>query len=201
MRTGRQTILDRYPRTEDGRIIIDIAAARIEDLFDNFDRATPYAKKDLNADFYTYLVECIREIGSVPFIIRITLEVRPDEARWHSATEGIRNFFIYTRQLKTRELGMLFRTSLILLTLGTLVMMLSIWAHRTFSADYNVFRFMFAEGLTVAAWVLLWESLASFLIQWPPFRREIRWYKRIANAPITYHPHPHEPPADEAIGK
>lgn len=192
----KYAILDRYPRTEDGRIIIDIAAVRIEDLFDNFDKATPYAKKDLDTDFYTYLVDSIREIGKEPFVIQITLEVRPEPARWHSATEGIRNFFIYTRQLKMREMGMLFRTSFILLGIGAAVMMLSIWVHRTFSAEYNVFRFMFAEGLTVAAWVLLWESLASFLIEWPPFRRQIRWYKRIAGAPITYQAHTQEPSED-----
>jgi hypothetical protein len=80
----------------------------------------------------------------------------------------------------------LFRTSFILLGLGIAVMMLSIWVHRTFGSDSDVLSYVFAEGLTVAAWVMLWESLATFLIQWPPYRREIHWYKRISHAEILY---------------
>jgi hypothetical protein len=186
MNKEKKAILDRYPRTDDGRIIIDIAAGKIEDLFNNFDKATPYAKKDLDIDFYNYLLDCVREIGNIPFIIQITLDTRPDEARWLSAIEGIRNFFIYIREVKIREMKTLFRTSFMLLGIGFAVMMLSLWVHRMVGSDSDVFRYVFAEGLTVAAWVLLWESLATFLIQWPPYRRDIHWYKRIAHAALVY---------------
>lgn len=185
MNLQKKTILDRYPRAADGSVIVDIAAAKIEDIFNNFDKATPYTKKDLDTDFFTYLVDCVREIGNVPFLIEITLDTKPDEARWQSAIEGIRNYFIYIRELKIRELKMQYRTSLILLTLGVGVMMLSIWVHRIFGPESDLFSYVFAEGLTVAAWILMWESLAGFLIQWPPYRRDIRSYKRIAHAAIT----------------
>lgn len=185
MNLEKKTILDRYPRTSDGQIIIDIAAGKIEDLFNNFDKATPYTKKDLDTDFFTYLVECLREIDNVPFLIQITLDIKPDDARWQSAIDGIRNYFIYIKELKIREMKMMYRNSLILLTLGIAVMMLSIWVHRIFGAESDLFSYVFAEGLTVAAWILMWESLASFLIQWPPYRRDIHLYKTIAHAVIT----------------
>ncbi|MCE5184686.1 MAG: hypothetical protein LLF76_00990 [Planctomycetaceae bacterium] len=185
MNLERKTILDRYPRASDGTIIVDIAAGKIEDIFNNFDKATPYAKKDLDTDFFTYLVDSVKEIGNVPFLIEITLDIKPDDARWRNAIEGIRNYFIYIKELKIRELKMLYRTSLIMLAVGVVVMMLSIWAHRTFGPDPDMFTYVFAEGLTVTAWILMWESLAGFLIQWPPYRRDIRCYKRIAHAAIT----------------
>lgn len=185
MNLERKTILDRYPRADDGSIIIEIAAGKIEDIFNNFDKATPYTKKDLDTDFFTYLVDCLREIGNVPFVIQIALDTRPDEGRWRSAIEGIRNYFIYIKELKIRELKMQYRTSSILLALGIAVMILSIWVHRVFGPDSDLFSYVFAEGLTVAAWILMWESLAGLLIQWPPYRRDIRLYKRIAHATIT----------------
>jgi len=39
---------------------------------------------------------------------------------------------------------------------------------------------VFAEGLIVAAWVSLWESLATFLIEWFPQLRNIKLYYRLA---------------------
>jgi hypothetical protein len=43
-----------------------------------------------------------------------------------------------------------------------------------------------SEGLAVAAWVSLWEALANFLIQCPPHNREIRLYKHLADASVTF---------------
>ena len=42
------SILDRYSRLDDKRIIIDVTANRVEDLYNNFDQNAPYIKKDLN---------------------------------------------------------------------------------------------------------------------------------------------------------
>ncbi len=187
MKTLKRPILDRYHQTPEGRIIIDITAAKIEELFNDFDKATPYAKKDLEKDFYNYLIDCVVEIHKAPFLIRINLDAAPDPTRWQNATEGIRNFFVYMRVLKIREIKNLLRTSFILLGLGVVVMILSLWTQRLFANDSGVFGYLFTEGLTVAAWVLLWESLANFLIQWPPHHKQIRQYDRITEAEIISH--------------
>ena len=44
---------------------------------------------------------------------------------------------------------------------------------------------VFAQGLTVAAWGSMWESLATFLIDWGPRRRNIKTYERLADAPLV----------------
>jgi hypothetical protein len=45
---------------------------------------------------------------------------------------------------------------------------------------------VFAEGLTVAAWVSLWEALAVLLIEWFPHRKNIVLYRRLANAELVF---------------
>ncbi len=43
-------IVDRYEHTVDGIVIIDVAARRVEDLYEDFDKTAPYHKKDLDED-------------------------------------------------------------------------------------------------------------------------------------------------------
>ena len=56
---------------------------------------------------------------------------------------------------------------------------------KTETHDLMITRIV-TEGLTVAAWVSLWEALATFLINWAPHRRQIGMYRRIAAAPVTF---------------
>jgi hypothetical protein len=53
-------------------------------------------------------------------------------------------------------------------------------------AEASVMGSVFAEGLTVAAWVSLWESLATFLIHWTPRRRRIRLFESIAQSDVLF---------------
>ena len=48
----------------------------------------------------------------------------------------------------------------------------------------DVFGGLLVDGLTVAAWVALWEALATFFIEWPPFRRKLRLYEGLATAEV-----------------
>ena len=50
-------ILDRYSRTEDGAIVIEVTTEKVEDLYNNFDRNAPYIKKDLDDELSEYLVQ------------------------------------------------------------------------------------------------------------------------------------------------
>ena len=65
----RRSILERYPRNNEGMVVIEIAAGMVEDIYNHFDRYTPYVKKDLDQDFVDYLLTAAQEIGKEPFII------------------------------------------------------------------------------------------------------------------------------------
>ena len=65
-------ILDRYEITSDNRFIIDVNIPRPDKLFEKYDYKASFYKKDLNARFEEYLLECVGEIWlKNNFIIRI----------------------------------------------------------------------------------------------------------------------------------
>jgi hypothetical protein len=179
-------ILERYARTGDGRLAVDVAAARIEDLYSCYDRSAPYLKKDLEPELVDYLVECARELGGESFVLRFSLDSAIDTEGAARLKESVKRYFLYLKHLEFRELKNMFRTSLILLAVGIGILTLSVWLNRQIEVHETVVGRVFAEGLTVAAWVSLWEALATFLINWAPHRRRIRLYERIAGAPLLF---------------
>lgn len=182
----KKPVLSRYEFADDGSIILDVTATRIEDLFNDFDKMSPYAKKDLDQDFSSYLIDCGREIGSHPFVIRINLATAAGDEPMSRCRMGIRNFFLYQKDLEIDEVRSMLRKSLIFLVIGIGILVLSIRIHQGIAANTSVISRVFAEGLTVAAWVSLWEALATFLIHWTPHRRLIKLYERIANAAVLF---------------
>ena len=78
------------------------------------------------------------------------------------------------------------QTSLILLLAGIAILTLSIWYNENFTAQASVINKVFLEGLTAAAWIALWESLATFLLNWALHQRQIKLLKRIAMATVLF---------------
>jgi len=105
----RKRLLERYASADDGRIAIDMAVPAVEDLYYNFERATPFPKKDLNDEFADY----------------------PSIRRARSAS-------------------------------------------------------IMLEGLTIAAWVALWEAVANLLVHWGPHHRNIRVYRRLSGTEFIF---------------
>ncbi len=179
-------ILDRYSRTEDGKVIIDINADKIEYLYNDFDKHTPYIKKELDQDLVDYLIDCASEIGGEEFLIKFRLTEAVDNDLQSRVQTSIHNYFLYLKDLEIRELKQMLRTSLVLLLAGISILTLSIWYNEHFTVQGSVINKVFSEGLTVAAWIALWESLATFLINWAPHQRQIKLFKRIAMAEVLF---------------
>jgi len=182
----KRPILERYAKSDDGRIIIDIAAGRVEELYDNYDKTAPYHKKDLDADLAEYILNSVKEIGDERFLIRFRLTNMPEEAPMSRVRQSVRNFFLYTQELELRHLKRMLQTSFILLGAGLIVLTASVWVNRLLNNHEGVVASVFAEGLTIAAWVALWESLATFLINWAPHRRRIKLCQRIADSEVLF---------------
>lgn len=196
MRHPRKSILNRYAHTDDGKVIIDIAAPSIEGIYNTFDRIAPYSRKDLDGGIASYLRECVREIGSSPFVIRLSLSQTPSPPMVNWVQNSIYSFFHYLAVLEKRKIRTMLRTSLILLVVGLSLLVGITWMNRILPAGRGVLLGVLTEGLTVAAWVVMWESLASFLVRWFPRRKEIRLLYRIAHAPVLLatmeHPSPRQ---------
>jgi len=182
----KKEILDRYSHTDDGKVIVDITADKIEYLYNDFDKHTPYVKKELDQDLVDYLVDCVREIGNEEFLINFRFTESADNELQSRVQTSIHNYFLYLKDLEIREMQQMLRTALILFFAGIAILTLSIWYNEHFTVPGSVINKVFSEGLTVAAWIALWESLATFLINWTPHQWSIRLFKRIAGAEIIF---------------
>jgi hypothetical protein len=182
----KKRILDRYLRTPDNKIIIDISVGKVEDLYSDFDKHTPYRKKDLDQDFVEYLIESVSEFGDEDFVIQFRFAETIDMSLISRVEKSIQNYFLYLKELELRELAKMARTSMILLAIGGVILFLSVWFSQKIAGYENVICQVIAEGLTVAAWVSLWNALANFLIHWTPHRRQIKRYERITKAPVHF---------------
>lgn len=176
----KRDVLNRYDRGSDGSILIDVAADRVEDLYSDFDRSAPYIRRDLDQDLVDYLIDCARELENEPFTISFTLANPPDEAGLSRIRGSVNNFFLYLVEVEQLKVRQMVRRSLVLFCIGVAILFVSVWVNRWLGQDRTVVAYVFAEGLIVAAWVALWESLATFVIEWFPRLRNIKLYRRLS---------------------
>jgi len=179
-------IFERYSHTKDGKFIIDIAAPKIEDLYNNYDKFAPYLKKDLEQGVVDYIVDSVNDLGNESFSIQFSIEAALDNDSISRLKMSVSKYFLYLQDLEIRELKKMFRTSLILFLIGIVILTLSVWVNLHIEETKTIINRVFAEGLTVAAWVSLWEALATFLVNWMPHRRQLKLYERIIHAPILF---------------
>jgi hypothetical protein len=182
----KKDILKRYASTDTGEVIIDVSAARVQDLYDDFDKNAPYMRKDLEEQLVHYLLDCTREIGNTKFVIRFNLDEPIDMESNLRVKESVKTYFSYLKELETRNMRDMLRKSFFLLGIGVVILMLSLWLRNITAASENVFFQVIGEGLIVAAWVSLWEALATFLLQWTPTRKEIRLCDRLSKAQVSF---------------
>jgi len=184
----KKRILDRYEHTAADSVIIDVAAQRVEDLYENFDKTAPYHKKDLDEDLVYYLTECVTEIGGADFVIRFMFESFPSEEFMLRVRTSIHKYFMYLRELEFAAMKKMLKTSVIILIFGIVLLGLSLWVNNLFAFENSTsfLNRVLAEGLTIVAWVSVWEALATLLVNWPPHVSQIKLFMKIAEAPIQF---------------
>jgi hypothetical protein len=182
----KKKILERYRRDSSGVLVVDIAASKVNDLYDEFDRQTPYIKKELDFDLVEYLVESARELGREPFLINFSFTDELDEALKDRVCKSISSYFDYLLARNARELHAMLRSSLILFVIGVAMMSASVYMNLLLEFSDSVIKRIMAEGLVVASWVSLWEALAGMLLNWQPAARERLIYRRLKYAELTF---------------
>lgn len=182
----KKEILERYEHTPDGEIIIDISAKRAEDLYSNFDKKSHFLKKDLNQDLVEYLIDSATEIEGEEFIIRFNFEADVESEVTSRVSNSVNRFFTYLQEHEHRKMKDMLRKSIILFVVGVIIAGISVFMNQSELMEKSIAFAVVAEGLTVAAWVSLWESLATFLIRWMPYKKKILLYEHIANAKIIF---------------
>lgn len=179
-------VLSRYARGAEGEVVIDVAAARAEDLYEHFDRVAPHIRRDLEQDFVDYLIGCVREIGRHPFRIRITFDRRPDEAQQTRIRGSVANYFLYLAEIERRAIGAMLRKALVFVAIAFVILSAAVWTSGVFAPRQSALTEVLTEGLTIAGWVSMWEAVATLLVEWIPRRTERRRYERLARAPLIF---------------
>ena len=172
--------------------MLDVSVQSVEHLYNDFDRTAPYLKKDLDQAFVDHLTDSVREIRHHDFVVRISLSQMPDEMVMERVRKSIRTFHTYLRDLELRAVGALLRRSSVLFVIGLVLLALAIEVTRKVSSDQGVLTGVFAQGLTIAAWVSMWEAIANLLLEWYPHRQNIKLYSRIMNNPVTFRHFEHD---------
>ncbi len=190
----KKTVIDRYELTDKREAVIDVSVPSVERLYHDFDKTAPYHRKELDVEFVDYIIDCVREIGPHPFIIRISLETLPDDGLRDRVRKSINGYYLYLKEIERRSMHRMFRRFGILFMVGLVLLVLAIIATRGLSSQKGVMAEVFAQGLTIAAWISLWESIAGILLEWRPRIEHIKLYNRIIEATVVFRHLPTVPP-------
>lgn len=182
----KKQILERYRRDIAGKLVIDIAAAKVTDLYDDFDKQAPFVKKELDYDLVEYLVESARELGREPFSVNFSFNDELNDSLKDRVRHSIIGYFDYLLAKNERELHVMFRTSLTLFLLGLVMLSGSVYMNLFIEFDGSVVKRIMAEGLVIASWVSMWEAIAGVLLNWQPTVRERLVYRHLKNAELTF---------------
>ena len=182
----KQDIFSRYESHSSRRLAIDVSVGRIEELFENFDSAASYVKKDLDQDLVDYLIESVREIGGYDFVIRINLPVHVLERHRKRVRKSIKSYFRYLELLEQRKLKRLLWKSFLLFCFGMFLLAISMTLKGNMDHLRGVVRELLTEGLTVAAWVSLWSAFAGLIFDFTGIVGNIRIFRRIASREVVF---------------
>ncbi len=181
-------ILDRYEMTSDNRFIIDVKIPGPDELFEKYDENSSFFKKDLNARFEEYLLECVEEIGlKNNFAIRIGLpEDQDDKTNEGEIIFSFKQYFNYCiltcqKNIKTISFRMMLHLGLAVAALF-LVMVFNV-------ADTGAatgFFSLAASGLSTAVWVLLLTGFSRFLFRLMTQRSQIKMHRALKNTPVDF---------------
>lgn len=70
--------------------------------------------------------------------------------------------------------------------IGLAILFCALSLNQWLGGQRSVVANVFAEGLIVAAWVSLWEAVATFLIERFPHRKNVALYRRLAAAGLLF---------------
>lgn len=182
----KQHISSRYESYSSTQLAIDVSVGRIEELFEDFDSAASYVKKDLDQDFVEYLIDSVKEIRKHDFIIRINLPHHVQDKYYDRLRKSIKNYFSYLELLERRKLKKMLLRSSLLFGLGMSLLAISMLLHGNVQHLKGVMQSLMSEGLTVAAWVSLWSASANLIFELPGIFTDIKMFRRIGSREVIF---------------
>jgi len=182
---SEKKILKRYEKV-DGRYIIQISTNHFRDLFNKFDRASSFIRRDLDYDLADYLFESASDLQNRPFYIRLNLHAeKQSEELEKKVNQGIDSYFEYeSNKIKKRKRSIIQRI-FVHIVLAILCIFISYTLNRVINTESFLYV-VFVESIVIAAWVLMWPVFSDFIYELVEFRRNIKIYKKLVEAEIKF---------------
>jgi len=171
----------------DGCTVIEVRVSELLQLFNSIDPA-PFRERDLDPAVEEFIVDWSREApANAPLALLVRID-RPANSAVDAGVvrDAIHEFFAQRAIAARRRLRRLFRVGRVSLTIGLVVLTLSIIAaqfvyRRTGGAGLSG---IFHESLLIGGWVAMWRPLEIFLYDWWPIRAEAKLFDRLAAMPV-----------------
>lgn len=179
-------IRDRYQQADGEVLYIDVTAQGLRDLYQDYDRQSPYAKRDLDPDVVEYLVDGAEDAGNRTVILRFHLNEAPGEEGEQRLSKSVETYFLYEDRLEKIERRKILRTNLILFSVGLAVLAGAVLLRQPSEEDLPLMNQFLVQGLLVAAWMSIWEGMSNFILEWPGHLRMSRIYRKLAAAPVEF---------------
>jgi hypothetical protein len=181
-------ILDRYDITSDNRFIIEVKIPDPDELFDKYDENASFYKKDLNARFEDYLLECVYEIGlKNKFIIRIGLpEDQAKETDEGDIIYSFKQYFNYCIFSCQKEIKKISLRMLLHLGLAISALLLLMVFNAANAVSVAGFSSLVTSGLPAAIWVLLLTGFSRFLFRLMSQQSEIKMYRALKDTRVDF---------------
>lgn len=182
----RTSISGRYEKSQDGRLIIDVTVEKIEELYDRFDSIASYKKKDLDEEFVDYLSQCAKELKTQDFLLRINLQEEESKPKTDRLRSSIHHYFIYLQELERRQIKKHLTRACYLLGLGVSLVFISLSLGARYDGVHNILKDLGIEGITIVAWVSVWEAATDLIFEWWPHLQRGRRYEKIAASEVQF---------------
>lgn len=182
----KRRIFGRYEKSADGTYFIDVTLPRVESIYNDFDKLSPYVKKELDEDIVEYLIDSAKDLGKQRFAIRFFFNDTLTEDMQVRVSKSIENYFHYRSALEERKFHEQVHSSWIHFCLGVFLLMLALWGLQVISDSGAIVKELLKEGLLIASWVSLWNAMDTFIVNWRPFRKRTRLFLKIASSKVLF---------------
>ncbi len=158
---------------------IEIRVQHVDDLFQSFDPA-PMEERRIAVEADAYISERAAELSDAhPF--RLLIQLPAGESHCSDAVQrAFRTHFATAAKIRKSMIRQHFRASWRTFFMAVLAaIMLVTLSQAIAAASEAALMNKFANGLSIAVWVVLWRPFEMLIHDWRPMDREYRLYRRL----------------------
>jgi len=179
-----ELLKNRYEFTREGHAIIDISIESIGDLFNTFDKNATFTRRELDQDFVDYIIDCVKELGSQKFIIRVIVEKEYNMLQENILRKALANHFGFLHQAERKNFFREILKFLGLLILGVILLSTVSIYKIPDAPEVELWKKILSEGVVIAGWVAFWEATTSLIFGWSPIYNRAKVLSRIIDAEL-----------------